>query len=112
MGFDRLIISATTPFTPDDLFDLRVDAPSVVKQKFPDYEEMYARHHWKMFPGIERVYVNERARSKLGWQPQYSFQSVLDSLKAGTDPRSPLARVVGSKGYHAHNFLEGLYPVE
>jgi UDP-glucose 4-epimerase len=65
-----------------------------------------------MFPGIERVYVNERARKDLGWRPQYDFRRVLDSLKAGADPRSPLSRAVGSKGYHARKFTEGPYPVE
>jgi UDP-glucose 4-epimerase len=112
IGFGRYIISATAPFTRDDLFDLRVNAPLVVKQRFPDYEEEYARRGWKMFPSIERVYVNERARKDLGWSPRYDFRQVLDSLKAGDDPRSPLSREVGSKGYHARKFSEGPYPVD
>jgi UDP-glucose 4-epimerase len=106
IGFGRYIISATTPFLRDDLLDLRVSAPLVVRRRVPDYEAEYARRGWKMFPSIERVYVNERARQDLGWQPRYDFRHVLDSLKAGSDPRSPLARAVGSKGYHAHKFLE------
>jgi UDP-glucose 4-epimerase len=101
IGFGRYIISATTPFTHEDLFELRADAPLVVKRMFPDYEEEYARRGWKMFPGIERVYVNERARADLGWSPRYDFRRVLDSLKVGSDPRSPLSRAVGSKGYHS-----------
>jgi nucleoside-diphosphate-sugar epimerase len=101
IGFGRYIISATTPFTRDDLFDLRADAPLVVKRMFPDYEEEYARRGWRMFPGIERVYVNERARADLGWSPRYDFRCVLDCLKVGADPRSPLSRAVGSKGYHS-----------
>jgi nucleoside-diphosphate-sugar epimerase len=100
--FGRYIISATTPFTRDDLFDLRANAPLVVKRSFPDYEEEYARRAWRMFPGIERVYVNDRARKELGWNPRYDFRRVLDSLKAGVDPRSPLSREVGSKGYHSN----------
>jgi UDP-glucose 4-epimerase len=112
IGFGRYIISATTPFTPDDLVDLRANAPLVVKRKFPDYEEEYARRRWKMFPSIERVYVNARARNDLGWHPRYDFRFVLDSLKAGADPRSPLSRAVGVKGYHAHKFADCPYPVE
>ena len=54
-----------------------------------------------MFPKLDRVYVNERARSELGWAPQYDFRRILDRLKAGADPRSELARAVGAKGYHA-----------
>ena len=112
IGFGCYIISATTPFTPNDLRDLHVNAPLVVKRLFPDYEEAYARRGWKMFSKIERVYVNERARTELGWQPKYDFQYILNCLKAGEDIQSPLAKLVGSKGYHAQTFAEGPYPVK
>ena len=51
-----------------------------------------------MFPTIDRVYVNERARRDLGWRPRYDFRAAIDRLRAGTDFRSPLARAVGAKG--------------
>jgi UDP-glucose 4-epimerase len=110
--FARYIISATTPFSPSDLVELRVNAPLVVKRLFQDYEEEYARRGWKMFPAIDRVYVNERARSELGWRPQYDFARVLARLRAGDDPRSPLSRAIGKKGYHGRKFAEDPYPVE
>ena len=100
IGFGKYIVSATTPFTPADLAGLRGDAPAVVRRLFPDYEAEYARRGWRMFPSIERVYVNDRARAELGWVPRYDFRSVLDALKSGDDPRSPLARAIGAKGYH------------
>src|SRR4051812_43130021 len=62
IGFGRYIVSATTPFTRDDLADLRDDARSVVARLLPDYEAVYAERGWTMFPTIERVYVNDRAR--------------------------------------------------
>ena len=65
-----------------------------------------------MVPGIDRVYVNDRARKELGWQPRYNFKFIIDRLRAGEDMRSPLARLVGSKGYHTEKFAEGPYPVE
>ena len=74
--------------------------PVVVRRLFPDYEAEYARRGWRMFPSIGRVYVNARARSDLGWSPRYDFRAVLDALKAGQDPRSPLAQAIGAKGYH------------
>jgi nucleoside-diphosphate-sugar epimerase len=111
IGFGRYIISATTPFHPDDLLDLRASAPEVVRRRAPDYEAEYARRGWRMFPGIDRVYVNERARRELGWCPRYDFHCVLDLLKSGADICSPLARAVGSKGYHAQPFADGPYPV-
>ena len=112
IGFGRYIISATTPFTREDLPGLRDQAPTVLKRKFPDYEAEYERRGWKMFPGVDRVYVNERARAELSWRPRRDFRYVLERLKAGDDPRSPLARAVGSKGYHGRKFVEGPYPVE
>jgi UDP-glucose 4-epimerase len=111
IGFGRYIISATTPFQPDDLLELRRNAPRVVAQRIPEYESEYARRGWKMFPSIERVYVNERARRELGWQPRYDFRRIIGCLSAGEDPRSPLARAVGSKGYHDRQFSDGPYPV-
>jgi UDP-glucose 4-epimerase len=63
-----------------------------------------------MFPSIGRVYDNGLAVRELGWRPRYNFQHVLDSLRDGTDLRSPLARDVGSKGYHEQVFAAGPYP--
>lgn len=100
IGFGRFIISATSPFERGELGELRTDAAAVVRRKFPDYEGEYARRGWKMFPGIDRVYVNERARQELGWEPSFGFRYVLNQLKVGADPRSNLARAIGSKGYH------------
>ncbi len=112
LGFRKYIISATTPFRPSDLADLRVDAPRVVRQRIPEYEAEYDQRQWKMFPSIDRVYVNERARKELGWVPRYDFHSIIDRLKKGEDVSSPLAQLVGSKGYHAQVFSEGPFPVE
>jgi UDP-glucose 4-epimerase len=112
LGFGRYILSATTPFTREDLPELRTNATAVVKRRVPRYEEVFAARGWSMFPGIDRVYVNERARRELGWRPEYDFAHLIDLVGAGKDPRSPLARAVGSKGYHAEAFAEGPYPVE
>jgi UDP-glucose 4-epimerase len=112
IGFGRYIISATSPFTHDDLQQLRVDAPAVVRRYAPGYEAEYRRRGWSMLPSIERVYVNELARARLGWQPRYDFNSILRRLQTGDDFLSPLARAVGSKGYHAQVFSEGPYPVQ
>lgn len=99
IGFQRYVITATTPFAIRDLPDLRVDAPQVVRRYFPAYEAEYEKRGWKMFPAIERVYVNTRARNELGWQPKHDFATMLERLKSGDDLRSPLARLIGAKGY-------------
>jgi nucleoside-diphosphate-sugar epimerase len=112
LGFQKYIVSATTPFRRGDLERLRVDARSVVRECVPEYEDVYRRLNWKMFPSIGRVYVNERARQELGWLPRYDFGYVIRCLKAGVDFKSELARAVGSKGYHDEVFSQGPYPVE
>jgi len=111
IGFGRYIISATTPFRPEDLPELRTAAPAVVRRWVPEYEAEYRRRGWSMMPGIDRVYVNARAREELGWRPSHDFQTVVRRLQAGEDFRSPLARLVGAKGYHAEQFADGPYPV-
>jgi UDP-glucose 4-epimerase len=112
IGFGRYIISATTPFSPADLPLLRADAGLAVRRLFPDFEGEYGRRGWKMIPTIDRVYINQRAREELGWRPRYDFEFIIDRLKANEDIRSPLARLVGSKGYHGRTFADGPYPVE
>jgi UDP-glucose 4-epimerase len=109
IGFGRYLISATTPFTPEDLPAIRTDLPAVVRHLFPGYEDVYTARDWKMFPSIDRVYVNDRARRELGWSPRYDFRHALELLNEGADPRSPLAREIGVKGYHAVS--TGVYTV-
>jgi len=112
LGFARYVISATTPFSRADLAALGTDAPGVLRRLIPAYEAEYARRGWRMFPAIDRVYDNARARRELGWRPTYDFTHVLARLAAGEPPISPLAQAIGAKGYHAETFREGPYPVE
>ena len=100
IGFGRYIVSSTTPFSRADLADLRADAPAVVRRLFPDCGPLYAARGWRLFPSLDRVYVNDRARAELGWRPKHDFRHVLDCLARGEDFRNELARAVGSKGYH------------
>ena len=100
IGFSKYIISATTPFNHDHLSSLRKNAHAVVSSLYSDFEKIYRRLAWKMFPTIGRVYVNEKARKELGWLPKYDFRYVLDSLESGNSFKSELAESIGSKGYH------------
>jgi UDP-glucose 4-epimerase len=109
LGFGKYIVSATTPFTRDDLPELRADAPAVVRRLFPEHEAIYAERGWSMFPSIDRVYDNTRAREELGWKPRWDFRHALDRLAAGEEPRSELAVTIGAKGYH--DVSTGVYTV-
>jgi UDP-glucose 4-epimerase len=109
IGFGRYIISATTPFTREDLPELRRNAPAVVHRLFPDCEALFRARRWTSFAHIDRVYVNDLARTQLGWRPKYDFRHVLDCIRSNTDFRSRLAWEVGSKGYHEREFEAGAY---
>ena len=111
IGFGKYVISATTPFLPEDCARLRVDAPAVVSLRAPGWEAEYAERSWRMFPRIDRVYDNALARRDLGWRPQWSFQSVVQRLRETGDIRGPLARHIGAKGYHTEKFVGAPYPV-
>jgi hypothetical protein len=65
-----------------------------------------------MFQSIDRVYLNDRARNELGWRPRYDFDFIIGRLQAGHGPQSPLARLIGVKGYHADRFAGRPYPAE
>lgn len=114
LGFDRFVITGSSPFLESDRVALHQDAPTVVASYFPQMAAIYAKRGWKMFPKIDRVYRNEHARDKLGWTPVYDFAHTLECLEKGdVILGSDLSRQVGIKGYHADDAFassEAPYP--
>jgi nucleoside-diphosphate-sugar epimerase len=100
IGFGRYVVSSTSPFKQAHLAQLRTEAPRVLQDLFPGYDEVYRERGWRMFPGLDRVYVNDRARRDLGWNPRFDFARILGLLRQREDVFSPLARRIGRKGYH------------
>jgi UDP-glucose 4-epimerase len=88
LGFDTFIISAMTPFSPEDCEGLIVDAPSVVARYFPQYPELYARAGWTMFQSIDRVYDAGKASLRLGFQCRTGFKEKLEELERQLDVKS------------------------
>jgi UDP-glucose 4-epimerase len=111
VGFGSYVISATTPFLPEDCARLSVDAPAVVSLRAPGWEDEYARRGWRMFPIIDRVYDNALSRRDLGWRPKWDFAAIVERLRASGDIRGPLAKLIGAKGYHQEKFEGAPYPV-
>jgi len=112
LGFGVFIITATTPFRPEDVAQLRNDAPTVLRRRVPEFEAVYHARGWRMFEGIDRVYDNTAARTVLGWEPDYDFRRALCNLESGEELWSALALEVGVKGYHDEVFEDGPFPVE
>ena len=101
--------STASPRRPPQL---RLDAPAVVERHLPRYVDEYRRRGWTMFPSIDRVYVNDRARNELDWHPRHTFAELIEQLEHDREFRSPLAQYIGAKGYHSEVFSDGPYPVE
>ena len=80
IGFDTFIISALTPFSPEDCEALMEYAPLVVHRYFPRYREIYARRGWTMFDYIDRVYDSNKAMRRLGFVCQTDFGDILTQL--------------------------------
>ena len=111
IGFGRFIISATTPFLPEDAAELGRDAVAVVRRRAPGWEEVYVQHGWTMAETFDRVYDNGAAREQLGWRPRADFAAVVERLHTTGDIRSDLARTIGRKGYHPERDAEpGAFP--
>ena len=91
IAFDTFIISARTPFSPDDCEELIVDAPSVVARYFPQYPELYARAGWTMFQTIDRVYDSGMASRRLGFECRTGFREKLEELERQLDLKSTSA---------------------
>ncbi|RFB01687.1 NAD-dependent epimerase/dehydratase family protein [Parvularcula marina] len=111
IGFGRYIISAPTPFSPQDTSELRENAPAVIG-RYADYRPVYDALGWTAPAGIDRVYDSSLAQKELGWTPKHDFAAVLARVAKGGSPLSQLAAEVGVKGYHEETFEDGPYPVE
>lgn len=109
VGFARLIVSATTPFTRDDVAELRRDAAALVRRRVPSAAPVFDARGWRFFPAIDRVYDNEAARTTLGWRPVHDFAAAVTAVGEGRDFRSALALAVGAKGYHGPGVDPGPY---
>jgi len=111
IGFDRYVISATSPFQTEHLTMLRGQADVLLRDLVPEHVATFAERGWSVFPDFDRVYVNRKAREELGWAPRHDFAHAVACLARGEDWRSPLAREVGIKPYHDRAFADGPYPV-
>jgi len=112
IGFGRYIISAASVFEPADLPRLRRQAAAVLAERVPNYRPVYARLGWRMLDSIDRIYVNEAARSELGWTPRHDFAQAIEALADRRSPFSSLTRAIGAKGYHPQTFAGTPFPVE
>ena len=69
------VISATTPFLPEDCEELVRDASSVIARRCPGLIDQMASNGWQPPRSIDRVYDGRLAAHELGFVPHYSIDS-------------------------------------
>lgn len=109
LGFARYVVSATTPFTEEDLVELRTDAASVFARRTPRAAAVWAERGWRFPSRVDRVYVNARARRELGWQPEFDLDAVAAMVAESGTVRTPLSQLVGSKEYADSSYHLGTF---
>lgn len=112
----KYIISAPTPFergeeTLEVLNGDGGEAIAVLAEKcVPGCGDVFAQKGWKHLSRIDRVYDSSKAVKELGWEPQFTFQALIEKLSRGEDWRSELTHVVGKRGYH--DIPTGVYTIK
>ena len=101
VGFGRYVVSATHAVRPRRPRGAAPRRTGRGGRLFPDYAEVYERLGWRMFPRIDRVYVNARARAELGWSPRYDF---------ATRPRAPSRGAAAAQRARDQHRSQGLPP--
>jgi len=85
LGFETFIISAPTPFRPEDAAELKRDAAAVIARLYPDAAALYAARGWTLPRSIGRVYDAGKAERLLGFRCRTDFGAVLEALRRGDE---------------------------
>ncbi|MFT4048137.1 MAG: NAD(P)-dependent oxidoreductase, partial [Solimonas sp.] len=90
--FRVFIVSGNTPFQPEDTFQLKSNAPLIIRQRAPELAQAFESRGWNLPATIDRVYSNAKAQKELDWQPRFGFKSVLQQFdEESSEVLPPLA---------------------
>ncbi len=79
-NFEVFNISAEPIFSQEDLHDLMHHTKEILEGKIPSIFKLYKEKDWEMPSQIDRVYVIEKAKRILGYEPKYNIKELIDSL--------------------------------
>jgi nucleoside-diphosphate-sugar epimerase len=57
-------------FEPDDVSDLFLDAPAVIRLRAPEVARAFAERDWELPRSLDRVYDSRQAANALGYHPE------------------------------------------
>ncbi len=69
-------VSARSSFGRDELGELLVDAPAVIRRHYHWAGDAFAARGWRLPASIDRVYVVTKAEAALGYRPAHDFASL------------------------------------
>ncbi|WP_374950790.1 NAD-dependent epimerase/dehydratase family protein [Mucilaginibacter sp.] len=75
--FEIFNISSGSPFKQEDLEVLKYSPVQAILKYYPQAEAIYRAKGWSFPASIDRVYVSDKAGRCLGYQPQYTFEHLL-----------------------------------
>ncbi|MFS8050280.1 NAD-dependent epimerase/dehydratase family protein [Rhizobium sp. BR 314] len=82
--FQRHIVSARTPFKPEDCKILATDAAYAIRLRAPALAAEFGRRNWPLPTVIDRIYASASAGDVLGWQSRFGYDEVLAQLDRGS----------------------------
>ncbi len=80
-GYEVFNISAFSPFSRDETYDLLHDAPSVLLRHFPNINKLFAKKGWMLPNSIDRIYSIDKAKKYLNYRPSFNFNTLIDIKK-------------------------------
>jgi nucleoside-diphosphate-sugar epimerase len=83
IGFATYIASAPTPFSRDDVVELKRDARAVIARLFPDAAELFATRGWSLPARIGRVYDAAAIERGIGFRCATDFAAILAAMRMG-----------------------------
>ncbi len=78
-GYEVFNISSQTPFQPQDLANLHGKADETLLHYYPWARKVFGEKGWSLPSVIDRVYVIEKAKNKLGYEASFNFPEFLET---------------------------------
>ncbi len=78
--FEIFNISAQSIFGTSDLIDLRKNLLPLLENRCPKIIDFFSKHKWVLPDYIDRVYVIDKAKKQLGFQPIYNIDNMIEEL--------------------------------
>lgn len=75
--FEIFNIASSSPFTRDDLKNLKHNPVQSILKLYPEAAHIYQLKNWTFPTSIDRIYVIQKAKKLLGYTPKYTFDYLL-----------------------------------